>query len=51
MKRSYIGLALGVLVVLGAALSLPSCGHSQELVSIQVQSKWPPNTSSASLRV
>jgi Divergent InlB B-repeat domain len=37
MKRSYIGLALGALVAVGAALSLPSCGHSQKLVSLTVQ--------------
>ena len=37
MKRSYIGLALGALVVVGAVLSLPSCGHDQKLVSIAVQ--------------
>jgi hypothetical protein len=37
MKRSYIGLALGALVVVGVALSLPSCGHSQKLVSLQIQ--------------
>jgi hypothetical protein len=37
MKRSYIGLALGALVALGAALSLPSCGHDQKLVSIAIQ--------------
>jgi Divergent InlB B-repeat domain len=37
MKRSYIGLALGALVVVGAFLSLPSCGHDQKLVSIAVQ--------------
>jgi hypothetical protein len=37
MKRSYIGLALGVLVAVGAALSLPSCGHDQKLVSLEVQ--------------
>jgi len=37
MKRSYIGLALGALVAVGAALSLPSCGHSQKLVSLEVQ--------------
>jgi hypothetical protein len=36
MKRSYIGIALGALVAVGAALSLPSCGHQQKLVSIQV---------------
>lgn len=34
MKRSYIGLAMGVLVVLGAVLSLPSCGHDRKLVGI-----------------
>jgi hypothetical protein len=37
MKRSYIGLAMGVLVAVGAVLSLPSCGHDQKLVSIAVQ--------------
>ena len=37
MKRSYIGLALGVLVAVGAALSLPSCGHDQKLVSLEIQ--------------
>jgi len=36
MKRGYVGLALGALVVLGAALSLPSCGHDQKLVSMQI---------------
>ncbi len=36
MKRSYIGLALGALVAVGAALSLPSCGHDQKLVSLAV---------------
>jgi len=36
MKRSYIGLALGVLVAVGAVLSLPSCGHDQKLVSLTV---------------
>jgi len=36
MKRSYIGLAMGALVALGAVLSLPSCGHDQKLVSLQV---------------
>ena len=36
MKRSYIGLALGALVVVGAMLSLPSCGHDQKLVSVTV---------------
>jgi hypothetical protein len=37
MKRSYIGLALGALVAVGAVLSLPSCGHDQKLMSITVQ--------------
>lgn len=37
MKRSYIGLALGALVAVGAAFSLPSCGHSQKLVGLTVQ--------------
>ena len=37
MKRSYIGLALGALVAVGAALSLPSCGHDRKLVSLTVQ--------------
>lgn len=37
MKRSYIGLALGALVAVGAALSLPSCGHDQKLVSVTIQ--------------
>jgi len=36
MKRSYIGLALCSLVAVGAALSLPSCGHDQKLVSIAI---------------
>ena len=36
MKPSYIGLALGALVALGAALSLPSCGHDQKLVSLTI---------------
>jgi hypothetical protein len=37
MKRSYIGLAVGALVALGAVLSLPSCGHDQKLVSLQIE--------------
>jgi len=36
MKQSYIGIALGALVTVGAVLSLPSCGHDQKLVSLQV---------------
>jgi hypothetical protein len=37
IKRSYIGLALGVLIAVGAVLSLPSCGFKKKLVSITVQ--------------
>ena len=37
MKRSCIGLAMGVLVAIGAALSLPSCGFNKKLVSLQIQ--------------
>lgn len=37
MKRRYIGLAMGTLVAVGAALSLPSCGHDQKLVNLQIQ--------------
>ena len=40
MKWSYIGLALGALIVAGAVLSLSSCGHDQKLVSLIIQ----PNT-------
>jgi hypothetical protein len=36
MKRRYIGLALGMLMAVGGALSLPSCGHSQKLVSLTI---------------
>ena len=36
MKRSYIGLTLGALVMVGAVVSLPSCGHDQKLVSLAV---------------
>lgn len=36
MKLSYIGLALGVLVTVGAVLSLPSCGHDQKAVSLTI---------------
>ncbi|MFZ0478601.1 MAG: hypothetical protein WAL71_05580 [Terriglobales bacterium] len=36
MKLKYIGLAMGVLVSLAAALSLPSCGHDQKLVSLTI---------------
>jgi hypothetical protein len=41
MKRSYIGLALGALVALGAAASLPSCGHDQKLVSLAITPASP----------
>jgi hypothetical protein len=37
MKLSYIGLALGALVTVGTAVSLPSCGHDQKLVSVTIQ--------------
>jgi len=37
MKRRHIGLAMGAMMVLGAALSLPSCGHDQKLVSLTIQ--------------
>jgi len=37
MKRRYVGLALGALIVVGATLALPSCGHDQKLVSLQIQ--------------
>jgi len=36
MKRGNIGLAMGLLIAVGAALTLPSCGHSQKLVSMQI---------------
>lgn len=34
MKRRYVGLAMGAVIAVGMALSLPSCGHDQKLVSI-----------------
>src|ERR1700691_1929142 len=37
MKRSYIGLAFGALVAVGAALSLPSGGHSQKLTGLTIE--------------
>ena len=37
MKLSWIGLAFGTLLAMGAALSLPSCGHDRKLESITVQ--------------
>jgi hypothetical protein len=36
MKRRYIGLAMGALIAMGAALSLPSCGHDQKLISLAI---------------
>jgi hypothetical protein len=36
MKRSYMGLAMGALVAVGAVLSLPSCGHDQKVVSLTI---------------
>jgi hypothetical protein len=37
MNRSYLGLASGALLAVGVALSLPSCGHDQKLVGLQIQ--------------
>ena len=42
MKRSYIGLAMGVLVMLAAFLAFPSCGFDRRLVSITIN---PPGAS------
>jgi len=36
MKSRYIGLGMGAVIALGAALSLSGCGHDQKLVSISV---------------
>ncbi len=36
MKRSYIGLAMGVLVIVSAFLAFPSCGFDRKLVSITI---------------
>ncbi len=36
MRRNHIGLALGALVALGAALTLPSCGHDQKLQTLTI---------------
>jgi trimeric autotransporter adhesin len=36
MKRRYVGLAMGAVMAVGAALSLPSCGHDQKLVGVQI---------------
>jgi hypothetical protein len=37
MKHRYVWLALGAVISVGMALSLPSCGHDQKLVQLQVQ--------------
>lgn len=37
MKRCHIGFALAALLTVGAALSLPSCGHQQKLVGLSIQ--------------
>jgi len=42
MKRSYIGLAMGLLVVVAAFLAFPSCGFDRKLVSITIN---PPGAS------
>ncbi len=42
MKRSYIGLALRVLMAVGVVLGLSSCGHDQKLISIAIN---PPGAS------
>lgn len=36
MKRSYIGLAMGALVMVAALLSFPSCGFDRKLVAITI---------------
>ena len=36
MKRRYVGLAMGALVALGAALSLLSCGRQRQVVSLTI---------------
>ncbi len=36
MKRSYIGLAISVLVMVAALSALPSCGFKRQLVSITI---------------
>ena len=37
MKWSYIGISFGALVLVGALLSLPSCGHDQKLVNLTIE--------------
>ena len=41
MKQRYVGLAMGIMLALGAFLSLPSCGHDQKLVSLAVHPASP----------
>ncbi len=36
MKRSYIGLALGALIVVAAFVALPGCGFQRRLVAITI---------------
>ncbi len=36
MKRKYFGVAIGLLIAVGAVLSLPSCGHDQKVVSLTI---------------
>jgi hypothetical protein len=36
MKRKYVGLAMGALLAVGGALSLPSCGHDQKVVGLTI---------------
>jgi len=36
MKRRYVGLAMGALLAVGGALSLPSCGHDQKVISVTI---------------
>jgi len=50
MKRSYIGLALGALVAVGAVLSLPSCAHDQKVVSLTITPTTSTFASPGSLR-
>ena len=42
MKRSYIGLAMSVLVIVAALVAFPSCGFKRQLVSITID---PPGAS------
>lgn len=37
MKRRYVVLAMSAVIAAAGALSLPSCGHDQKLVSLTVQ--------------